>query len=294
MLPTFLGIGAPKCATTWLYQCLREHPEVFMSAIKEVDFFRAGSIAGRLPEYEAHFEQAGDARAIGEISVRYFTSELAPARIAATLPDVRLIAALRNPMDQVNSHYWHLRRQNFHVWPAVDLPRTFEEALVRFDELLVGTALYHRHLERWLSHFDRSRLLVVLHDDVVARPVETLSTVYRFIGVDPDFEAPSATARGLDTRRGGEPRSAAHDAIYRRLHEFLSGRVFLPLKRTIGVRAAERVKETLRARQVLQGAFYRTGYPDMPAGVRKQLAARFAPDVARLSTLLGRDLSHWS
>lgn len=294
MLPTFVGIGAPKCATTWLYQCLREHPEVFMSAVKEVDFFKAGSIEGRLPEYEAHFAGAEGARAVGEISVRYFTSPPAPERIAATLPGVRLIAALRNPVEQVYSHYWHLRRQNFHVWPPVDLPRTFEEALDRFEDVLIGNAMYHRQLERWLAHFDLSRLLIVLHDDVVARPHETLARVYEFVGVDPAFRPSSATDRGADTRKGVEPKSPAHEAVHRQVHAFLATRVFLPLKRTIGVRAADRLKETLRARQLLSAAFYREGYPPMAADTRRRLAERFAPDVARLSALLERDLSHWS
>ncbi|PON15180.1 hypothetical protein C2W62_25225 [Candidatus Entotheonella serta] len=55
MRPTFIGIGAPKAGTTWLYHCLREHPDVFMGAVKETRFFDYGTIDGRMAEYYAHF-----------------------------------------------------------------------------------------------------------------------------------------------------------------------------------------------------------------------------------------------
>ena len=65
MLPSFIGLGAPKSATTWLYHCLREHPEIFVADSKEVMFFDYGNISGRLPTYEEHFSQAGNAKAVG-------------------------------------------------------------------------------------------------------------------------------------------------------------------------------------------------------------------------------------
>ena len=79
MLPNFIGLGAPKSATTWLYHCLREHPEVFVADSKEVMFFDYGDIRGRLETYEKHFKWAGDAKAIGEFSTRYLASTRAPA-----------------------------------------------------------------------------------------------------------------------------------------------------------------------------------------------------------------------
>lgn len=116
MLPTFLGIGAPKCATTWLYNCLDDHPDVFMSDVKETNFFAAGSVEGRLDEYTAHFEGVSSERAIGEVSVWYIHSEIAPRQAYAHLPDAQLFASLRNPINQVYLYYWHLQRQNFQGW----------------------------------------------------------------------------------------------------------------------------------------------------------------------------------
>ena len=127
MLPNFIGIGAPKAGTTWLFNCLQEHPQVFVAPVKETKFFDDENIEGRILEYEAHFRGAEGAIAVGEISTRYLSSNRGAAeRIHRYLPEVRLFVSLRNPSDQAYSHYWHLRRQNFHQWKRANLPETFE------------------------------------------------------------------------------------------------------------------------------------------------------------------------
>ena len=81
MLPNFIGIGAPKAGTTWLFKCLDEHPEVFVAAVKETSFFDYGTIEGRFAEYEAHFVGSEGYPAVGEVSTRYLSSHRAPARV---------------------------------------------------------------------------------------------------------------------------------------------------------------------------------------------------------------------
>ena len=112
--PTFLGIGAPKAGTTWLARCLAEHPDVFLVDTKETNFFDWDTVDGRWSEYERHYLNATDEHAVGEVSVRYFASKAAPARAHKYLPDARLFAVIREPGQQLLSHYYHLMRQNFH------------------------------------------------------------------------------------------------------------------------------------------------------------------------------------
>ena len=158
MYPNFLGLGAPKSATTWLFHCLRQHPEVFMAESKEVTILDYGSIDEHLSTYEQHFKAAGNARAVGEFSTRYLASVRAPARAAKLMPDARLIVSLRHPAEEVYSHYWHLRRQNFHHLDARSKPLSFAEALNALGKLLLEPAYYYRNLSRWLEYFDRSQL----------------------------------------------------------------------------------------------------------------------------------------
>jgi len=114
MLPTFIGIGAPKAATTWLGHQLREHPDVFLAPVKETHFFTQDTIEGCLDQYESYFTEAEEETAIGEISVDYYRSGIVPGRIHRYLPEVRLFVSVRNPIEQAYSYYWHFQRQNFH------------------------------------------------------------------------------------------------------------------------------------------------------------------------------------
>lgn len=292
-LPTFIGIGAPKAGTTWLYRCLIEHPQVFMAAVKETNFFDWDRIDGRLREYEIHFRGADSARAIGEISTRYLASNVAPKRVACLLPSVKLFLSLRNPVQQVYSHYWHLRRQNFHQWERRRIPGSLPEALDTFPDKLVSPARYAEHLERWLSEFPRQQLLVLLHDDLVLRPGDVLRQVYTFIGVDPSFVPQSLTARGSEVRAGSSPKSELHGRVETVLYDLLNRRIYHPLKRVFGVSHAIVLKERLRVREGMERIFQRRGYPPLSEADRAAIVAAVATDLDRLEQVVGLDLDAW-
>jgi hypothetical protein len=294
MLPNFIGIGAPKAGTTWLFRCLQEHPEVFVASCKETNFFDYATIEGRGGEYEAHFAGGAGFVAVGEISTRYLTSLRAPERIRTLIPDARLFVSLRNPIDQVYSHYWHLARQNFHQWGAENVPPSFEAALASYEQRLLEPALYHKHLRRWLEYFDRSQLLVILYDDIRARPREVLSTVYSFLGVQSAVQPPSLTEAGSSVRRGTSPKSPRLGEIHRSLYDQLNRNIYYPLKQLVGAPTAIRIKDALRVRPILESLFQQEGYPEMPPRTRALLRSRFAEDIRSLAGLIRRDLSHWT
>src|SRR4051794_34967159 len=111
MLPNFLIIGAAKAGTTSLYHYLRQHPDVYMSTIKEPNYFcfeeqlPEYAPVRTLAEYESLFDGASSQPAVGEASTQYLNSAAAPRRIANILPNVRLIVSLRNPADRAYSSY---------------------------------------------------------------------------------------------------------------------------------------------------------------------------------------------
>jgi hypothetical protein len=257
-LPNFLGIGAPKAATTWLHRCLRQHPEVFAPEVKEINFFAyLDAIDHRLNEYAGYFRDAGPHhRAVGEFSTNYLAFERAPIRVKRHLPDCRFIVALRNPREQVVSHYWHLRRQQFHVGGKRGYARkpmpSLQTALVDHRAALVEPALYATHLERWLQHFERDRFHVILYDDVTRDPKRVLRELYEFLGVDPEFQPPSLEQRDTATRRGVSPRSSTFEAAYRFVYQAANRHVYKRLKDTIGWSRADALKRRLRARELLE------------------------------------------
>jgi hypothetical protein len=293
MLPNFIGIGAPKAGTTWLARCLAEHPQVYMAPVKETSFFRYDDPAGRLPEYEAHFFGAEGCMALGEFTTSYLESERPPAAIRTLLPNVRLLVSLRNPIEQVYSHYWHLARQNFHTGTQTDTC-TFEEAIDRYGEKMFTAAEYHRHLQRWFGFFDRSQVLVLLYDDLLTEPGRVLRELYAFLGVDPDFIAPSTHETGAAVRRGVSPRSSRLGRLHSLVYDRLNRGVYRPLKGLLGMRRAARLKDLLRVRQGLEAVFFRQGYPSMRRETRALLAERFKNEIRGIEEITGRDLSHWS
>jgi hypothetical protein len=179
--PTFLVIGAMKAGTTSLHRYLAAHPQVFAAPDKELNFFVEELNWSRgWSWYEAQFSDAGSALAVGESSPSYSSypwRQGVPERIAAALPDVRLIYLLRHPVDRLQSQYFHR---------AVKEERRPPEEAV-FDDRYLGKSLYAQQVQCYLEYFDRGNLLLVGSEDLSERRVETMARVFSFVGVNPEW-----------------------------------------------------------------------------------------------------------
>ena len=294
MLPTFIGIGAPKAGTTWLANVLEDHPEICMSVQKEPDYFSYKYPGSSEEYYRSLFTCEGNPRAVGEFSTGYLADPKAASRIANDLPEVKLIVVLRNPVAQIYSHYWHLQRQNFHTWDPDAGQIAFEEALGRYEHRLIRPAQYADHLERWLSLFGRDRFLIHLFDDLKADPEGVVTATYDFVGVDPTWRPRTANDTGSEARQGTSPRNAFAGRVGGHVYAALNRYAYMPLKRAIGEERAATIKDALRIRPLLESTFRRKGYPPMPADVRRHLIEQFCEPNRRLARLIGRDLEHWN
>jgi len=294
MLPNFIGIGAPKAGTTWIFNCLKEHPQIFVAEVKETKFFDEGVIENRINEYEKHFIGSEGYKAIGEISTRYLASKYgAPERIKKHVPDVRLFVSVRNPIEQVYSYYWHLYRQNFHKGTLNDLPNTFEEALNNYENEIIHNAYYYKHLGNWLKFFDSSQIFIIFYDDIKDNPRGVLKDLFTYLGVDNEFEPKSLNTKGSSVRKGTSPKNILIQRIYPLLYQNLNRILYFPLKKLIGSWNAEKIKNKLRVRQTLEYVFMNNGYPEMNYETRIYLRSKFKEDISSLSLLTGRDLSSW-
>src|SRR5690606_1579972 len=195
--PTFLGIGAQKCASTWIYEVLREHPEVFVSDPKELDFFSHRYDRGHA-WYERHFGRAGTARAIGEISPSYFCDPMASERVAAYDPALKLVLVLRDPVRRAFSNHLHeIRKGHF---AGEDL--SFEAGLAN-NLMYLFQSRYGTHLANWLRVVPRDRILLLVQEEIQVDPAAQARRLYAFLGVDP----------------GHRPR-----LLFRRTHESIGAR----------------------------------------------------------------------
>jgi hypothetical protein len=209
MLPSFVIVSVERGGTTSLYRYLTSHPGVGEAFRKEVHYFDMNAVQG--PDwYRAHFPlQAWGAWArlrhgagiTGEASPYYLYHPHVPVRLARLLPDVRIVALVRNPVERAYSHYHLNVRQG-----KEDL--SFEEALEREDERLAGEweklstdelywsephyrfayrgrGLYAERLKEWHRHFSVEQILVVRSEDLYTDPAAVVAQVFHHLGVPP-------------------------------------------------------------------------------------------------------------
>jgi Sulfotransferase family len=289
-LPNFIVIGAAKAGTTALYWYLAEHPAVFMSPIKETNYFAYGVDAGgrllygdpehhtfpvrTLAEYQQLFAEAGRARAIGEASPIYLECPQAAERIRELLPSVRLVCTLRHPVERAYSDYlMFLRSHGRSFDPAVEL--SAGAGWARPDSHWMRISRYAESLRTYLDRFPRAQLHVLMFDDLKRAPVAEVQSVYRFLDVDPGFVPDLETPHNI----GGIPASRA-------VERFLtSKRLRAAVQPWMPTRAVNWVRR-VRTRNLRSA-------PPLPAELKRELTLHFRDDITRTSQLIGRSLDHW-
>jgi hypothetical protein len=295
-------VGAPKSGTTSLYEWLKGHPEVYMTPVKEPCYFARDLAADHsgnflrygedLNRYLALFADAGKAKRVGEASTRYLYSKDAPALIAEVQPGARIIAILRNPVDMIASLHAHKLAGG-----TEDLAE-LEAALSAEDDRHAGRRLppqsnpllatyrdrvrYGEQLERWLAVFDKDQVHVIIFEELVREPAQHFRRVLEFLAVDPNYQPASFAAHNpAHSARGGLIRSLGRArpvqfAAWRLLPAVIGDARTRGLVRRVG-------QSPIRRRPAER--------PTVPVALRRRLEAELAPDVARLSVLLGRDMS---
>jgi len=177
-LPSFLCIGAQRAGTTWLHNCLTEHPALFLPQKKEVHFFDRQYEKG-LEWYTQHFKEA-DNEMIGEITPNYYHAPNALQRIKDDLPDVKLIYVLREPISRTYSQYQLYKQSAFEG-------KTFEQVVAE-EKSVIEFSLQGKHLKKLLSLFSKDNILILFYDDISNNPKIVLEKVFQFLNIDSTFQ----------------------------------------------------------------------------------------------------------
>ncbi len=264
---TFLMVGCQRCGSTWVYEALKEHPEILLPDEKQTHYFDEPD-GKDLEWYLGHYDGIEpEHKAVGEVATSYCLPEAIPL-MAKEFPDIKIIMAMRNPAERANSFY--RSRAPHEDW------KNFDDALTKAPGI-ISRGQYIDQIELLLQYYDRGNILFLFYDDLKKDERSYLNEVYTFLGVDPTFE-PSVI---------GNPVRAAMFPRLRRLLRKLRLTPIVDLINTSWVGDAIRrvVGKKRKTRKETQ---------KIPADIRQKLQAHFHPYNERLAKFSGRDLSNWS
>lgn len=268
-LPEFIVIGAAKAATTWIQAQLQANPAIYMPD-PEPHFFSREYERGE-NHYRDWFKHApSQVNAIGEKSADYLSDPAVPARIAAMVPDARLIVQLRDPVERAYSDYkMYFRRGLVSATPEDYLTSTDHE----YRRFLCD-GLYGQHIRKWLEYFPKEQILAFRFEEVKAKPRAVVEQVSRHIGIDPVFDETLAERPENDSRA--------------RLLPLPVRNMLAPLKDTVRPLRGKpwfEAARSLMAREV--------SYPPLSAELRTRLEDFYREDILLAEQLLELDLSSW-
>ena len=296
--PDFLLIGAAKAGTTALFAAITQHPAIYSHGEKEPRFFSypdttpafAGSGANRhikriiykKVDYLRLFSGCPAGCIAGEASTNYLADEIAPQSAGLLIPNARLIAILRHPVERAYSQFLHLLQEG-HEQAA-----SFEDAWNDGDRRMNENwrpvfwhrhrGFYAQHLNRWLKHFPREQLLILFYEDLRDNPADTLGRIWQHLNVAP-------MSNLLVPRKNISSRQPHWAWLHHHMNDQDN-----PLRRlaqrTLPLWARDAVTHGVGAVNLRPG-------PSLDPKLRARLALTYHDDLTKLEALTGRDLTHW-
>nr|MDJ0573337.1 sulfotransferase [Pleurocapsa sp. MO_192.B19] len=293
-------IGTAKAGTSSVYSYLKQHPQIYMSPIKEPRFFapelftehrgdasRKGmcrirerySVPLSFDDYCTLFQEVSNEVAIGEASTEYLYIPKTPERIKQYIPDVKLIAILRNPVERAFSAFCYLVRDG-------DEKLNFEQALREEDKRInqkkwpcwyyKQVGFYYAQVKRYFDTFSREQIKIYLYEDLETKTIDVVEDIYRFLGVDDTF-TPDLTRKnisGIPKSRFLQDLFTTKNPIKTVFKPFVSKQLRLSIAKSI-------LKRNLGAK------------PTLSPEIRQELIDIYREDILKLQELIQRDLSEW-
>lgn len=294
-LPNFLIIGAAKSGTTSLYNYLRKHPSIYLSPIKETNFFatnfvneepaidrldftpeQAKRITFEITNFEAYkklfAEIKPDIKAVGEVSPLYMNSSIAAQKIKSNLPNVKLIAILRNPVERAYSGYQMQLRNGKET-------RDFASNL-GVEEMYIKTGFYYNGLKRYFDIFDRNQIKIFLFEQFRQDPIKITQEICNFIGVDDTFVPDTSTK----FNQGGVPKN-------KKVYD-----LFIKSKMSKAIRGKLRAFISLETRRKIENVISSnllSKSKGLKLEERETLKEIYKEDILKLENLIDKNLKSW-
>lgn len=297
VMPNFLVFGAAKSGTTSIYKYLEQHPDVFMSSFKEPGFFAFEGerpilngpgaqkwvdrwVVTDLESYQQLFADYNGQKAIGEASPYYIYYEKTAATIYKHVPDIKLIAILRNPADRAFSNYvWAVRDRaesitNFQDAIAAEEKRIKENWGPKWHYKNQG--FYYQQLQPYYELFKREQIKIYLYENFVKQPVAVMQDIFDFLEIDDSF-IPNMSRKHNTSRI---PKNKFW-------HKFLDrpNPVKSLIKPLLPLDFRQNLKQNAKEKNLFK--------PKLTPELRQQLIAEYREDINKLQDLIRQDLSRW-
>lgn len=301
-IPTFFILGAARCGTASLFDTLRQHPDICVSAVKEPPFFQFEYERGMGYYRATYFSDYREQPAVGEAAHRNLYLPYVADRIFREAPDAKLIVMVRNPVERAFSHYWYQFNRGKE-------PLGFEEAIEHDLERIsagvsfateeeyrhylrslgnpegehcirtyVDSGYFARQIERYSQRFGTEQIKIVKLERYKNDEQAVLTEILSFLGVAPDVALGPPRTRNPSRSRKAQ---AALDFLLTRV----PFRKHVPHRiKAMVIPAVERIDRLSGGRSV----------PSPPAAVVRFLSAHFEPHNRELEKLTGMDFSDWN
>ncbi|WP_423792415.1 sulfotransferase family protein [Methanocaldococcus indicus] len=298
----FIGIGTPKSGTTWLAKCLSEHPEIYLPEKKEIHFFNKYYYCEKF-EFEENYKKGiewylsnfnSEKPIKGEFSPSYFADPLAYKRIKKHFPNIKLIVIFRNPIERLYSSYFYSLPSSFilrkHFKELKNLEHITFEDYLKVAKWDIEIGFYYKHLQKWLSLFDKEQIFICFYDDIISNPKKLLKDIYEFLEVNNINYIP----KSLKRKENAGILPDVSSKWYKLFNKF----EIVLLENISKFPYVYSLARKLKLGRVYQKIYVNLAYrrskkPKIRKETKEYLIRLYKDDILSLSEFTGRDLSHW-
>ncbi|OGD67250.1 hypothetical protein A2442_00560 [Candidatus Campbellbacteria bacterium RIFOXYC2_FULL_35_25] len=282
----FLGVGTIRGGTTWVHECLKEHPQVCVPTPKETHFFNDSYKYQKGLTYYSSFFKSKKCKVRGEINPGYLNNPMIAEKIKKNFPNIKILIFLRNPIERAWSHF--LKHKN----KGCNQIEKFEEILKK-ENIYINTGFYYKNIKKYIELFGKEKVLILIYEDLEKNPEKFIESIYSFIGVDKTFK-PKVLSRKVNYLGYSNAYLPKLNKILIRPSKLLPKKLLKLLKKS---RLIEKI--FLNIRKIMFRLNTSKNHPynkkteEIPSKLRKEMKEIYKEDIQNIEKLMKRNLNFW-
>jgi len=279
--PNFFIVGAPKAGTTSIYEYLKNHPQIFMSPIKEPNYFAINILTQNDPinpirnkkKYLELFKDVKNELVIGEASTHYLSDHDAPKSIHDITPTARILISLRDPVEREFSHFlmhqgYGETIRNFHEQLKIEI----ENYQTSTEYFALKHGMYYENVKRYVDIFGNNQVKIIIFEEFIKNPKEGIEEILRFLDLDPKL--------AIFKNKIHNPYKIVRGPI---AHRVLESKKLSKLAKSF---MSESIRVSIKEKFFLK----RQKKPELESKDRTTLIKFYQEDVKKLESVIGRRL----